>query len=137
MYIIYRIACLAIVLAVFSSVSVSQTAAAPAVAKIDAEKWRTDLKFMASEMEIRHKNLFHTMSREKFEAAVNALDRRIPTLSRDQIIVEMMRIVAMVGDGHSNIYPTRDAKIGFRSLPVKLYLFSDGMFVRSADGAHS
>jgi hypothetical protein len=45
----------------------------------------------------------------------------------------MARIVAMVGDGHTNIYPTRDTKIGFRALPVKLYLFKDGLFVRAAE----
>ncbi|MEO8573934.1 MAG: hypothetical protein ABI481_08185 [Pyrinomonadaceae bacterium] len=43
-----------------------------------------------------------------------------------------MKIVAMVGDGHSNIYPTRDAKIAFRSLPIQLYIFTDGMIIRSA-----
>ena len=91
---------------------------------------------MAREMPNTHKDLFHSMSRENFDAAVKRLDERIPTLKRNQIIVEMMKIVAMVGDGHSNIYPTRDLKIGFHTIPVKLYLFSDGLFVRSADSAH-
>jgi hypothetical protein len=96
------------------------------------DKWREDLTFMAREMESTHKNLFHTMTRQQFEAAVKNLDQRIPTLQRHQIIVEMMKIVAMVDDGHSNIYPTRDAKIAFHSLPVQLYIFRDGMFVRAA-----
>lgn len=34
------------------------------------------------------------------------------------MIVEMAKIVAAVGDGHTNIYPTRDAKIGFHTLPL-------------------
>jgi tetratricopeptide (TPR) repeat protein len=38
----------------------------------------------------------------------------------------------MVGDGHTNVAPTRDPKIGFRTYPVKLYLFRDGLFVRAA-----
>ena len=104
---------------------------------LEAEKWRADLAYMAREMPITHKDLFHSMSRESFDAAVKRLDERIPTLKRNQIIVEMMKIVAMVGDGHSNIYPTRDPKIGFHSLPIKLYLFKDGMFVRAADNAHA
>jgi tetratricopeptide (TPR) repeat protein len=44
----------------------------------------------------------------------------------------MARIVAMVEDGHTNIAPTRDPQIGFRSLPIKLYLFANGLFVRAA-----
>ena len=92
---------------------------------------------MARQMPETHKDLFHTMSRETFDSVVKRLDSQIPTLKRNQIIVEMMKIVAMVGDGHSNIYPTRDAKIGFHSLPVKLYLFKDGMFIRAADKPHA
>src|SRR4028119_1316882 len=80
-----------------------------------------------------HKNLFHTMSREQFESTVKSLHDRIPSLARHQIIVEMARIVAKVNDGHTNIYPTRDPKIGFHALPVKLYMFKDGLFVRAAE----
>jgi C-terminal processing protease CtpA/Prc len=100
--------------------------------KSDTEKWREDLRFMAQEMPKRHKDLFHQMTREQFETAIKNLDARIPQLNRNQIIVEMTRIVAMVGDGHTNLYPTRDPKVGFRVLPVKLYFFKDGLFVRSA-----
>jgi tetratricopeptide (TPR) repeat protein len=103
----------------------------------ETEKWREDLRFMASEMPKRHRNLFHTMSREQFEGAVKRLDGRIPSLARHQIIVEMARIVAMVGDGHTNVAPTRDSKIGFRTYPLRLYLFPDGLYVRSAGREHA
>ncbi|HVE60093.1 MAG TPA: S41 family peptidase, partial [Pyrinomonadaceae bacterium] len=101
-------------------------------AKTETEKWREDLRFMAQEMPKRHKDMFHRITREQFEAAIKNLDARIPNLERNQIIVEMQRIAAMIGDGHTNLYPTRDAKVGFHILPVKLYLFSDGLFIRAA-----
>ncbi len=97
-----------------------------------ADQWREDLRFLAEEMPKHHKNLFHTATRGQFESAVRRLDERIPSLSRHQIIVEMAKIVAMVQDGHTNIAPTRDPKIGFRTYPVKLYLFKDGLYVRAA-----
>ena len=106
-------------------------------AKSDAELWREDLRFMAAEMPKYHKNLFHTVTREQFESAVNKLSERIPTLARHQIIVEMARIAALVGDGHTNVTPTRDPKIGFRALPLKLYFFKDGLFVRAATREHA
>ena len=87
---------------------------------------------MAAEMAKRHKNLYHSVSKERFEGAVAVLDERIPSLARHQVIVEMARIAALVGDGHTNIAPTRDPKIGFRSLPVRFYLFKDGLFIRAA-----
>lgn len=101
-------------------------------APLTAQQWREDMRFMAAEMKRRHKNLFHQVTERAFDAAVADLDRRIPTLSRNQIIVGMMRIVAMVGDGHTRIDAHDDAKIAFRSLPLKLYLFDDGLYVRAA-----
>ncbi|MBV9927019.1 MAG: tetratricopeptide repeat protein [Acidobacteria bacterium] len=110
---------------------------AQAVTNAEAERWREDLRYAAREMEARHKNLFHATSRGQFDAAFKRLDERVPTLARHQIIVELMRIAAMAGDGHTNVAPTRDPKIGFRTLPLKLYLFGDGMFVRAAERGHA
>jgi tetratricopeptide (TPR) repeat protein len=114
----------------------SQTPKRAILDKTEVENWREDLRYMAEEMPRRHNNLYHTMTREQFSAAVEKLYERIPNLARHQIIVEMARIVAMVGDGHTNISPTRDPKVGFRSLPIKLYLFKDGLFIRAALREH-
>ena len=92
---------------------------------------------MAREMEQRHRNLYHTVSRASFDSAVTALHRRIPALARHEIIVELARIAALVQDGHTNVAPTRDPQIGFTTLPVKLYFFKDGLFVRAAHRSHA
>lgn len=112
-------------------------AAAERPAELTAEQWREDLAFMAAEMKRRHANLYHSVSRERFEAAVADLHARIPTLQRNEIIVGMMRIAAMVGDGHTRVDPRKDAKFGFPSLPLKLYLFEDGLFIRAARPDHA
>ena len=106
------------------------------VKHLTTAEWREDLKFMAKEMQLQHKNLFHTVSKKQFDAAINTLFQKIPYLQRHQIILEMAKIVAMIGDGHTNIYPTRDAKVGFRKYPLQLYFFSDGLFIRSAPRVH-
>src|SRR3954465_6178977 len=100
------------------------------------EAWREDLAYMAREMARRHRNLYQTVSRERFDSAFAALHPRIPRLERHEVIVELARIAALVGDGHTNIAPTRDSAIGFRTLPVKLYFFRDGLFIRAADRQH-
>ena len=115
----------------------SSAQGAATVDKAEAERWREDLRHMAREMEARHKNLFHTTTRGQFEAAVKRLDERIPALARHQIVVELARIAASVGDGHTNVAPTRDPKVGFRTLPFRLYLFEDGLFVRAAGRGHA
>jgi Tetratricopeptide repeat/Peptidase family S41 len=109
-----------------------QTTASPPSDSASLRQWREDLAYLARELPRRHKNLFHAMRREQFDSALSALDRKLPTLARHQVIVELARIVARVGDGHTNVAPTRDPKVGFRTFPVKLYFFKDGLFIRSA-----
>jgi len=104
--------------------------------QLTAEQWREDLRFMAAELKTRHANLYHKVSQAKFDAAVADLDRRIPQLQRNQIIVGMMRIAALVGDGHTRIEPRKDKAFGFRSLPLTLYWFDDGIYVRAAITDH-
>ena len=121
---------------VFASVARAQNTNRPAqgVDAAAAEKWRADLRFLAEQLPKRHKDLFHEMSREQFAAAVKDLDRRIPTLTREQVIVEFARIVALIRDGHTRIreFPF-GSKIGFHSYPIYLYQYKDGLFVQAAD----
>src|SRR4051812_7048466 len=88
--------------------------AAPSVAatpsNLSVEQWREDLYFMAREMERLHKSLYHSVSREAFAAAIADLDARLPGLQRHEVIVGIMRIVAMVGDGHTNVSPLKDTR---------------------------
>jgi hypothetical protein len=62
---------------------------------------------------------------------VQALNAKIPSLTRAEVIMEMAQIVAAVGDGHTNIYPTRDSKIGFHTLPVEFTFFGDQLYIRA------
>jgi hypothetical protein len=90
-----------------------------------------DLDVLSRELPALHANLFHTISREQFDAAIADLRRRLPTLARHQVIVELMRLAAAVGDGHTIVSPWRDPA-GFHTLPVALYRFADGYHVRAA-----
>jgi hypothetical protein len=89
----------------------------------EARSWREDLRFMAEQMQEKHKNLYHSITAQDFSARIAALNARIPSLTRAQVIVEMARIAAAVGDGHTNIYQTRDAKIGFSHTTGDLHVF--------------
>jgi tetratricopeptide (TPR) repeat protein len=107
------------------------------IPQLSAEQWRADLHYFAEQMPKRHKNLFHAMTQEQFTNAVQKLDGEIPSLNRDQIIVGLARIVAMVGDGHTSLSPYYNPSLGFHLYPLHLYMFKDGLFVRSADPANA
>ena len=68
------------------------------IPQLNAEQWRVDLRYFAEQMPKRHKNLFHAITQEQFTNAVWKLDGEIPFLNRDQIVVALARIIAMVGD---------------------------------------
>lgn len=120
---------LAIVLALlltFASVSYSM------VISTEAAQWREDLHYFAEQAPQVHRNLYHTITAHQFDAAVKSLDERIPALSRNQIVVEIMRIVAMIGDGHTHL-EINQPHSGFRHYAVKFYWFPDGIYVVEAD----
>lgn len=99
---------------------------------LTAEKWREDLRFLAAELPKRHKNAFHTMTREQFEKAVKDLDTKIPNLTGNQIMLELAKIVSMVQDGHTGLWLPFAPEANFHALPIKFYLFKEGLFIQSA-----
>ena len=79
------------------------------------------------------------------------IDRRIPTLSDYEIVVELARLATMLGEGHTRISlpnqpeamdpagreskaitPAKDPRLAFHRLPLRLAWFSDGLFVVAA-----
>lgn len=100
-------------------------------------RWREDLAFLARAMPARHANLFHALRREQLDSALGAIRDRLPSLARAGVIVELMRLAAAVGDGHTNVSPWRDTVIAFHTLPIALYRFGDGYHVRAATREHA
>jgi hypothetical protein len=96
-------------------------------AAIRLQHWREDLSLLAKELPARHKNLFFHQPREEFEAAVAELDAAIPKLDDDEIVVELMRLVASVGDGHTSLQ--QGAAPQWSRLPIRLRKFADGLRV--------
>ncbi|MFN8582936.1 MAG: hypothetical protein U0163_18425 [Gemmatimonadaceae bacterium] len=111
--------------------------AVPVLDSVEVRRWREDLDFLAREMPAKHANLFHAMRRDQFDSALSSIRDRLPGLARHQVIVELQRLAAMIGDGHSNVSPWRDTVVAFRTLPISLYKFHDGYYVRAATREHA
>jgi hypothetical protein len=104
---------------------------ASAMTPVEVRAWQQDLRFMTEEMQSTHKNLYHSITAEDFATMVQKLNAEIPSLTRAEVVVRMAQIVAAVGDSHTNIYPTRDPKIGFHTLPVEFTFFDDELHIRA------
>lgn len=106
----------------------------PARPPLSAQEWREDLHYMAAQMRLKHKALFHTMTEAEFNRAVDALDADIPRLNEDEIIVRLAQLMAMVQDGHTGldlrpVAPSPDLK---DHIPVRFERYADGVYVRAA-----
>jgi hypothetical protein len=103
----------------------TQVTAQPRLTK---DQWRQDLKFLATELPVKHKNLFFKLPKAEFERRVARIDESIPTLTDLQIRAELVRLVASVGNEHTSI----NAFAGAPSFPILFATFRDGILVTAA-----
>lgn len=101
---------------------------------ITPQQWREDLSYMTDGLRREHRNPFHTVSPEALARNVRALHRRIPSLADHEVVVELARLIALIGDGHTVLRLTDVPN--FRRYPIELYRFSDGLFVRTIAHEH-
>jgi hypothetical protein len=108
-------------------------AAAPLLARTDESttKWREDLAVLQRELPRVHKNLFHATTRENFDASVARSSARVPELDDNAMFVEVARIVAGIGDGHTHIN-FADPALGFHVLPLRMTVYGDAVYVDAA-----
>ena len=110
------------------------SAQSPAIEKtqppLSAQDWRDDLQFLAAQMRLKHKSLFHAMTEAQFNQAVEKLEADIPRLNEDQIFVRLQQIMEMVQDGHSGFdtrpFPSSEQK---DHIPVRFVRYADGVYV--------
>jgi len=101
--------------------------------ELTAQQWQEDLQYLAKELPRRHKNAFHTVSREQFEKSVADLNVQIPNLQSHEIIVGLMRIVASVSDAHTELSGFGS---GFHRFPLNVYWFGKELRVTRIASAY-
>lgn len=113
-----------------SQVNIERTSTLPAQRALTNVQWQQDLAAMQDGMRKTHKDLYHTVSQAKLEAAFRQLSVEIPSLGDDAITVRLMEIAAMVRDGHSGV------DVSFRNgnthVAVWLARYDNGLYVRVA-----
>lgn len=111
--------------------------ASSSVLSLKPEDWASDLAFLVSRIETIHPNPYTKISREDFHEEVEGLSQRLSQLEDHEVRVGMMRLVARISDGHSNIWPS-DPRHGFRRwFPLRLRQYADGVFVETVDRRYS
>jgi hypothetical protein len=96
----------------------------------DSTKWLADLAFYREQMPKMHGNLFHTMTKKEFNNAISWVEKKIPHLTANQAKTAILRLVAMVKDGHTRV---RQETLGEHMLPIRLFYFDDGLYIEAAE----
>ena len=101
--------------------------AQPSLSRNDG--WRADLALLIPGMAAIHPDLTHGVSRADLDAAVASLSATVDTATDDQLMVGLLRIVAMVSaagcDAHTGAYVWGSGSYPLDSLPLRLWLFPD------------
>ena len=98
--------------------------------RLDDEEWQEDLTVLVDAVRDLHADPFHTIGQLDFDRAVARLRQQIPSLPGFQILTEMKRLVAAIGDGHTALRGGADLLSGY--YPFRLYVFEDGLHVQAA-----
>jgi len=96
----------------------------------DQDAWNEDLDFFMSRLRDIHPDPFYRVSEEEYLQCIENLKASLSTMTDEQVIVELTRIVAFI-DGHSSVN-TLGEPVNFQTYPIRLYQFSDGVFIIGA-----
>lgn len=112
-------------------------AAAPAHAQVHltAEQWRADLQFAVDSFLSRDRS-FSDAARARFQAAVAALQDSAGSIPDERMIAGLAHAVALAENAHTRLYLARN-RSEVRRLPVRLWWFSDGLYVVRAKEEHA
>ena len=106
------------------------------VSKMTREQgWRHDLALL--EREVNRKGfaygVFRTITKAEFHDAVSNLTARIGKLTDQQMVVEIMKLLRLLGDGHTGLLGPPQQPDYALALPLQFFLFKEGLYVIAGD----
>jgi hypothetical protein len=99
-----------------------------------------DLDYLVEEARRMHAGLSRPAFSLLFEAEASALRKSIPEMSDAQVMAALTKLIAILNDGHSAIYgvgPDSPLHVSTNRLPLKFYLFPEGLFIIDGSGEFS
>ncbi|MEO8575143.1 MAG: hypothetical protein ABI556_00520 [Gemmatimonadales bacterium] len=122
-------AVLAVMLVSLPSIAAAQSAVS---ATDRVAGWRSDIAFWIDQVKKQHYVYKSKPLPPALLKAADDLSKNIPRYSDDRMLFEMTRLSAYVGDGHTYVLPLAAQRFMGSVIPIRFYLFSDGMFVIDA-----
>ena len=105
--------------------------AGPARPQDRVDGWISDLDHWLAAAEREHYVWRRHGLSEALLVRAQWLREHIPELSDQRVLLELNRLAALAGDGHTNIRPFA-SRFETTALPLRFYFFADGLFVIDA-----
>src|SRR5690242_14717931 len=99
------------------------------------EAWRQDIQSMVQTVTTQHPNFFTLVTRDQVQQELTNLLDSIPQKTDAEVVLGMQRLLALGGDGHTNLNVFQSGS-PVRRFALRLYWFSDGIFVTDAGTAY-
>jgi len=96
---------------------------------ISKEQWVEDINYLQEKLPKVHTNPFSKIDQKDFDAKIEALKGNINNLNSDEITIQLMNIIASVGDAHTDIKNFKSNYI----FPFTIYKFNDGYYLTVVD----
>ncbi len=94
--------------------------------------WASDIDFLLSEISKQHYVYKSQPLPEALIKRAAELKQAIPEYSDERMLLELQRLMSFLGDGHSYVLPAGANRFQSTWLPVRFYLFADGLFIIDA-----
>ncbi|GAA59066.1 hypothetical protein P20652_0925 [Pseudoalteromonas sp. BSi20652] len=93
---------------------------------VDIKNWKADLEFYSKKMSEKHIDLYHTISKQSFNEEVTQLKSSLSSLTKNQLLIELMKLTQKIGDGHTS-FPLWGANL--KSFPIQLKVLNGELYV--------
>lgn len=95
--------------------------------------WRFDLNYLVGEIKRKAVKPYR-FRMEKIDSMARVIDKSIPAMTDFQITVAFMKLMVMVNDGHTVLYPFSEKQTEFfQNLPLDFFYFEDGFYIIAAE----
>jgi len=106
------------------------------VAAQSVAEWRQDIGILTGKIEQYHPLPWAKISRGAFVGRAEEIKASLPNWNRERIILELMKLVASLRDGHTGILLNNQNSFNLW-FPVRFEKFHDGLFITAADTKNS
>jgi hypothetical protein len=106
------------------------------VSKMTREQgWRYDLALLEQEVDRKGfaYGVFRTTTKAEFHNATTNLANRVGKLTDPQMVVEIMKLLRSLGDGHTGLLMPPETPDYQQALPLQFFLFQEGLYITGGD----